>query len=71
LFVLFHLFPVYGYPPAEAATVALQAVYDFCRQYIDIEVVRFVLYSGPIYHVFADALDRLIQQHDDIRYLDD
>ncbi len=62
---------VYGYPPAEAAAVALQAVHDFCRQSIEVETVRFVLYSGAIYQVFADALNQLISQNDDIRYQDD
>jgi O-acetyl-ADP-ribose deacetylase (regulator of RNase III) len=42
---------VYGYPPELAATVAVDAVRDH-----DLELVRFVLFTGETYRAFAEAL---------------
>ncbi len=60
---------VYGYPLAEAATIGLRTVYGFCRTYVDIEIVRFVLFSGTSYRAFADALHLLIHEYDDVSLL--
>ena len=61
---------IYGYPLAEAAPLALQAVYDFCQWHDEIELVRFVLFTESAYRAFAEALDALIRAHDDARYED-
>jgi O-acetyl-ADP-ribose deacetylase (regulator of RNase III) len=50
---------VFGYPPAEAAPIAVGAV----RAYVDehptaFEEVRFVLFTDALHEVFADALSR-------------
>jgi O-acetyl-ADP-ribose deacetylase len=44
---------VFGYPVAEAAPVAIEAVHSAKR---DVDVVRFVLFDGTAYHAFARAL---------------
>ncbi|MGE5227998.1 MAG: O-acetyl-ADP-ribose deacetylase [Planctomycetaceae bacterium] len=44
---------IYGYPPEEAAPVAIRAVLDADT---DVEEVRFVLFSRTLYEVFERAL---------------
>lgn len=56
---------IYGYPPDEAAPIALAAVIDFCRHHSDLELVRFVLFSDSNLEIFARHLTRLVQQPPD------
>jgi O-acetyl-ADP-ribose deacetylase len=44
---------VYGYPLAEAATVAIRTVRDAAT---DVERVRFVLFGADAFAAFEDAL---------------
>jgi O-acetyl-ADP-ribose deacetylase len=48
---------VYGYPPELAARVAIAAVRDAVAGQSSVEVVRFVLFSEPLYAVFAEAAE--------------
>lgn len=56
---------VYQYPLGEAATIALETVYEFVTQDSSLRLVRFVLFTEPILIAFSKALERLIQQHPD------
>ena len=47
---------VYGYPPEEAAPVALSAVTEALVQHPEIELARFVLFGDEIYAAFERAL---------------
>lgn len=47
---------VYGYPIAVAARIALSAVIEALRQYPDIELVRFVLFSAADLAAYRQAL---------------
>jgi O-acetyl-ADP-ribose deacetylase len=46
---------VYGYPPEQAARVALEAVRDGLEANPGIEHVRFVLFSDDVYDAFSRA----------------
>ena len=50
---------VYGYPPHEAAHIALKTTIEYLKQHEDIEMVRFVLFDTKIYNVFEEELERL------------
>ncbi len=52
---------IFGYPVAEAAGVALQAVRDFLLDYSGIELVRFVLFSDSDFETYHSALQALAQ----------
>jgi O-acetyl-ADP-ribose deacetylase (regulator of RNase III) len=47
---------VYGYPPELAAPVAIAAVRDAIDEAPSIELVRFVLFSEPLYAMFAESV---------------
>ena len=47
---------VYGYPPEEAAPVALSAVTEALVQHPEIELARFVLFGDDLYAAFERAL---------------
>jgi O-acetyl-ADP-ribose deacetylase (regulator of RNase III) len=50
---------VYGYPPEEAAPIAVGAVQAYVDEHpTAFEEVRFVLFSEPLRALFADALTR-------------
>jgi O-acetyl-ADP-ribose deacetylase (regulator of RNase III) len=49
----------YGYPTADAATVALKAVVDFLKGTDNIEWVTFVLFSKVDFDIYANALKGL------------
>lgn len=51
---------VYGYPHEDAAMVAVNTVRDFLKEHEGLTLVRFVLFSGAIHDVFADALARSV-----------
>jgi O-acetyl-ADP-ribose deacetylase (regulator of RNase III) len=50
---------VYGYPIAEAAPIALEAVIRFLRTHPGIELVRFVLFDRRTFEAYANALEQL------------
>jgi O-acetyl-ADP-ribose deacetylase (regulator of RNase III) len=50
---------VYGYPPEQAAHVALSTTAEFLAVHVDLEEVRFVLFSAAMEAVFASALAHL------------
>jgi O-acetyl-ADP-ribose deacetylase (regulator of RNase III) len=50
---------VYGYPPDEAAFIALKTAIDFLKKKTPIKLVRFVLFGLPMYDIFAAELTRL------------
>lgn len=50
---------VYGYPPEDAAKVALGAVAAFLRERPGLEMVRFVLFNKPVLEAFSAALAAL------------
>jgi O-acetyl-ADP-ribose deacetylase (regulator of RNase III) len=54
----------YGYPVNQAAEIALQTVNDFCikKQDSGMTLVRFVLFSGDDFQVYAAVLDGLFQR---------
>ncbi|MEK6235094.1 MAG: macro domain-containing protein, partial [Planctomycetales bacterium] len=52
---------VYGYPWEQAAEITLSAAIDFLQREGVPELVRFVLYPAPLYHVFEETLYRLIR----------
>jgi O-acetyl-ADP-ribose deacetylase (regulator of RNase III) len=56
----------YGYPLEEAAPIAIGTVCDFIAQYTAFDLVRFVLFSEPIYTVYADALRKLLRERQDL-----
>lgn len=49
---------VYGYPIPEAARIAVSTVREFLSAHQGIELVRFVLFSGDVHAIFADALGK-------------
>ncbi|MBW2630418.1 MAG: O-acetyl-ADP-ribose deacetylase [Deltaproteobacteria bacterium] len=51
---------IYGYPPREAAHIALETTINYVKNHEDIELVRFVLFSRDIYDVFSDELKKMI-----------
>jgi O-acetyl-ADP-ribose deacetylase (regulator of RNase III) len=50
---------VYGYPPDEAAPIALKAVIRYLIVHPGIELVRFVLFDRRTFEAYARALDEL------------
>lgn len=50
---------IYGYPPPEGASVAVQTVADALGGETRVEIARFVLFSDETYDLFADALERV------------
>jgi len=46
----------YGYPVEQAAKVALKTVETFCREYTDLEEVRFVLFDERTFEAYQQAL---------------
>ena len=46
---------VYGYPIPDAARSALTAVKGFVESHAGIELIRFVLFSDDVLHIFQDA----------------
>jgi O-acetyl-ADP-ribose deacetylase (regulator of RNase III) len=50
---------VYGYPLAEAATIALSACAEGLREHAALEEVRFVLFSDAVLEAFGAAQRRL------------
>jgi len=49
---------VYGYPIAEAAAIAVNAVGAFVSEHSEIERIRFVLFSDDIFATFSSALEQ-------------
>lgn len=60
---------VYGYPLAEAATIALTSVCDFAAEHEQPELVRFVLFTPASLAVFSQALATCIAQRADLTAL--
>ncbi len=50
----------YGYPMAEAASIALNTAIDYLKEHPDIELVRFVLFGRSAYQVYEKALQDLL-----------
>ena len=48
----------YGYPIEEAAKIAIKTVINYLKEFSDIKLVRFVLFSSPDYQVYEQALRR-------------
>lgn len=51
---------IYGYPLSEAARIALKTTIDYLREYKDLDLVRFVLFDGRTFDVFAEELRKLL-----------
>ena len=51
---------VYGYPPEEAACIALTTAIDYVKDHDEIQLIRFVLFSRDIYDVFSNELKRIM-----------
>lgn len=51
---------VYGYPPDEAAPIALKAVIRYLIAHPGIELVRFVLFDRQTFEAYARALEQLV-----------
>ena len=49
----------YGYPIKDAAKIALPAVIDYIKFHPEIELVRFVLFSGDAYRTYGEVLSSL------------
>jgi O-acetyl-ADP-ribose deacetylase (regulator of RNase III) len=56
---------VYGYPIEEAARIALSTVQAFLADHAQPELVRFVLFSRPVYEIFTGVAAGLRQGADD------
>ena len=50
---------IYGYPLAEAATIAMETVGEAARSVISLKQARFVLFSDEAYDAFSEALSIL------------
>ncbi|MDX1994232.1 MAG: O-acetyl-ADP-ribose deacetylase [bacterium] len=61
---------IYGYPIAEAAPIALKTVLDFAAEDTSITLIRFVLFTDAVLDAFADALEELSAERDDVVPLD-
>ena len=55
----------YGYPPAAAARIALQAVLAYLAEHAEVKLVRFVLFGHPAYEVYEKTLRELLQSPSD------
>ena len=49
----------YGYPIKDAAKIALSVVIDYIKSHPEIELVRFVLFSGDAYRTYGEVLSSL------------
>jgi O-acetyl-ADP-ribose deacetylase (regulator of RNase III) len=49
---------VYGYPPEQAARVAVAAVEEALEAHLEVEGVRFVLFGDDVHRAFEDARER-------------
>lgn len=49
----------YGYPVRDAAKIALSAVINYIKSHPEIELVRFVLFSGDAYRSYGEVLSSL------------
>ncbi len=52
----------YGYPVAEAAEVALDAVIAFLEEFTSLQEVSFVLFDANTYSSYRDALEKLLAE---------
>ena len=50
----------YGYPPQEAAPIALETVIEYLEDHPNIQVVRFVLFGHAAYQAYEKALRDLM-----------
>ena len=50
----------YGYPVEQAAPIALGTVIAYLREHPELELVRFVLYSTPVFAAYEEALRALV-----------
>src|SRR4051794_27926259 len=50
---------VYGYPPEEAAPIAINATFDSLRKARQVHEVRFVFFHESMYNIYAEAAERL------------
>ena len=53
---------VYGYPPIEAAPVAINATIDSLRRAQHVHEVRFVFFHESMYKVFVEAAERIVRE---------
>jgi O-acetyl-ADP-ribose deacetylase (regulator of RNase III) len=58
---------VYGYPLREAAEIALETVISFVGEHDPFTLVRFVLFDGAAFGVYAGTLNRLADKRKDLR----
>lgn len=54
---------IFGYPVAEAAPVAVRAVYDYLRTERSIQLVRFVFLSSDSYDAYERAARAILGKH--------
>ena len=50
---------IYGYPLAEAATIAMETLGEAARSVITLKQARFVLFSDEAHDAFSEALSIL------------
>lgn len=50
---------IYGYPPAQAAIIAIKESGNFLELHEEIEQVYFVCYEEPIYQAYKNAIDTI------------
>lgn len=60
---------VYGYPLDEAAPLALRTVMDYISQHDGFRLVRFVLFDATAFQAFADALEKLVGEKENLRFV--
>ena len=60
---------VYGYPLAEAASIALETVREVVSARGGLTLVRFVLFNDAVYDAFATALRDLTERRPDLKLL--
>jgi O-acetyl-ADP-ribose deacetylase (regulator of RNase III) len=53
---------VYGYPPAEAAPIAINATIDVLREAQHVHEVRFVFFHDSMYNVYARTAQRIASE---------
>lgn len=59
---------IYGYPLSEAAPISLQTIYEALLAGSSVHEVRFVLFDDRALNAYAQALDALVAEHDDLAY---
>ncbi|QPC84771.1 O-acetyl-ADP-ribose deacetylase [Phototrophicus methaneseepsis] len=57
---------VYGYPLAEAAPIAIHTVIDSVKNGLEIDLVRFVLFTSNAQDAFKRALEDIAAHYDDL-----